>query len=131
MSWDVSQFNTCFKSLYMYLIEMSTLSGLILTQCQQLWTSSTNVVIVNNPSPSASFAFIWYFFLWFFSFAEELNENLRNFNYEYIFKSTGCAKPCKYRKYKIVEQQPTVLDSVHFTFSLWVSFYIYRFMTKI
>ena len=62
---------------------------------------------------------------------EDLNLNLRNFKYEYILSSTGCEKPCKYRKYGIVEQQPTLLHSDHFTLSLWVgqsfmciSFYI-------
>ena len=55
-----------------------------------------------------------------FNLAEDLNDNLRNFDHEYISKSTGCEKPCKYRKYGIVDQQPTLLDTDHFTFSLWV-----------
>ena len=77
------------------------------------------VVQVKNNTGEEEATLIW---IWiFFRLMEDLNLNLRNFKYEYILGSTGCEKPCKYRKYGLVDQQPTLLDSDHFTLSLWVS----------
>ena len=52
---------------------------------------------------------------------EELHEKLFKFRYEDIRKTTGCVKPCKYHKYTVSFDGPSIVDTPHFTFSVAVS----------
>ena len=38
---------------------------------------------------------------------------------EDITKMTGCKKPCSYLKYQFLRQEPSILQSEHYAFSLW------------
>ena len=51
---------------------------------------------------------------------EEAYWNLTYFDYEGVFESTGCQRPCIYLQYKFIgEKQRTSYISEHFVFSLW------------
>ena len=56
-----------------------------------------------------------------FRIMEELNEKLFKFRYEEIRKMTGCVKPCKYHKYTVSFDGPSIVETPHFTFSVAVS----------
>ena len=50
---------------------------------------------------------------------EEIYEALRVTDLEDITKMTGCKKPCSYLKYQFLRQEPSILQSEHYAFSLW------------
>ena len=46
-------------------------------------------------------------------------EKIRVADLEDITKMTGCMKPCSYRAYQFVHQEPVISQSEYFAFSLW------------
>ena len=50
---------------------------------------------------------------------EEIYEVLRLADLADITKMTGCKKPCSYLKYQFLRQEPSILQSEHYAFSLW------------
>ena len=50
---------------------------------------------------------------------------------EEIFQTTGCRKPCKYKKYSFLgEPYPSAFKSEHFIFSLWAVSYKTKVKTE-
>ena len=81
---------------------------------------------VMDDNTGGKFAFLYFKCLWMLPFfsriLEDFTDGLFQFRYEDIRKITGCIKPCKYFKYAVSFDQPTIVDSPHYTFSVVVSF---------